>query len=763
MLVLLMPVRAAQGQCTPHWDSGPAVAGFSSPPKASIGLPNGDIIVGGSFVAAGHAAASNIARFDAASGTWTAMGAGTNGAVRALAVLSNGDVVVGGSFSLAGGITARGIARYTPSTGAWHALGGGLNVGGEVFSLAVLPNGRLVVAGGFSTAGPVAANNIALYELSSDSFASCGSGTSAIVYALAALPSGDFLAGGGFSVSGVLGGNIARFSPVAGTWSSVAGGVSGGSIPVLAMLVLPSGDVLVGGGLDHAGGQSVTHLVRYDTQVNTWTDVGLGGVAINAMALLPGGDVILGLNGTSTVPNAGSGSFAQFNPASGSWFLALGGVVYTVATLADGTVVLGGQLTQAGDARVLNGARYDPASHTFASLFPGSNGRVLAMDALPGGDVVIGGEFTIAGGTAANYIARYGLHTRTFTALADGTDASVLSLVTLPGGDVLAGGTFRNAGGVPAACIARYHVATGAWSAVGGGMGGNNSPYVRAMCMHPDGSVIVAGSFTLAGGQPASGIARLDPTTETWSSLGSGLLANGGPTVYSIACAPNGDILAGGIFTFADVVVATRNIARYSWATGAWSALGSGSSTSVQAVGFLPSGVPLLSAFAQPNVQAFDAASGTWGRMGAFASSTGSIRRIMMMPSGDLVIGGTFTTAGNITAANIARYTPATDRWSSLGAGVNTTVWAIASTPAGDIFSGGEFTLAGGNASAYLGLWTARPRCTADFDCSGATNIQDIFAFLAAWFQGDPAADLSGDGVGVQDIFDFLNQWFAGC
>ncbi len=54
--------------------------------------------------------------------------------------------------------------------------------------------------------------------------------------------------------------------------------------------------------------------------------------------------------------------------------------------------------------------------------------------------------------------------------------------------------------------------------------------------------------------------------------------------------------------------------------------------------------------------------------------------------------------------------------------------------------------------------------CAADFNCSGAPTINDIFDFLAAWFASDPSADFNGvGGIGVNDIFDFLAAWFAGC
>lgn len=54
--------------------------------------------------------------------------------------------------------------------------------------------------------------------------------------------------------------------------------------------------------------------------------------------------------------------------------------------------------------------------------------------------------------------------------------------------------------------------------------------------------------------------------------------------------------------------------------------------------------------------------------------------------------------------------------------------------------------------------------CAADFDGDGVAAPQDIFAFLVAWFSGQPAADFDGQsGVQVGDIFAFLAAWFAGC
>lgn len=56
------------------------------------------------------------------------------------------------------------------------------------------------------------------------------------------------------------------------------------------------------------------------------------------------------------------------------------------------------------------------------------------------------------------------------------------------------------------------------------------------------------------------------------------------------------------------------------------------------------------------------------------------------------------------------------------------------------------------------------PSCVADFNGNGTANVQDLFDFLNAWFNANPAADINNNTLlDVQDIFDFLNLWFAGC
>ena len=54
--------------------------------------------------------------------------------------------------------------------------------------------------------------------------------------------------------------------------------------------------------------------------------------------------------------------------------------------------------------------------------------------------------------------------------------------------------------------------------------------------------------------------------------------------------------------------------------------------------------------------------------------------------------------------------------------------------------------------------------CVADFNQDGQVTVQDIFAFLTAWFAKSPTADIGHSGTPtVQDIFSFLSHWFGKC
>jgi hypothetical protein len=198
------------------------------------------------------------------------------------------------------------------------------------------------------------------------------------------------------------------------------------------------------------------------------------------------------------------------------------------------------------------------------------------------GNLYAGGSFTTAGGVSANYIAKW--NGTTWSALGSGMNGAVVALAVDGNGNLYAGGSFTAAGGVPVSGIAEWNGTT--WSALGSGMSGGDGygSRVESLIIDGNGNLYAGGSFTAAGGVPASRIAKWDGTT--WSALGSGM--NG--TVASLAVDGSGNLYAGGNFTTSGGVSANE-IAK--WNGTAWSALGSGMNGVVLALAIDDSGSKL--------------------------------------------------------------------------------------------------------------------------------------------------------------------------
>ena len=125
---------------------------------------SGKLYAGGYFTGIGNISANNIARRDGE--IWSnldegVIGGGINSRVYSLALGKEGALYVGGQFKRAGGMPANNIARWDTKKQKWSTMENGINNGIEVNALAVDDSGALYVGGSFTSAGGVAAKNIA--------------------------------------------------------------------------------------------------------------------------------------------------------------------------------------------------------------------------------------------------------------------------------------------------------------------------------------------------------------------------------------------------------------------------------------------------------------------------------------------------------------------------------------------------------------------------------------------------------------------------
>ncbi|GDY00110.1 hypothetical protein LBMAG48_25130 [Phycisphaerae bacterium] len=243
-----------------QWDGTnwtPLGTGFAGPADTSVNalarMPNGDIIAAGSFATAGGLGALNIARWNGFA--WSPVGIGIGGQVFALKVAANGDVYAGGVFSTASGAATNNVARWDGAN--WRPLGTGIN--GQVRAIEQLPDNSIVVTGFFNIAGGIPVNSIARWNGTTWSTLGAGitdiGGNAGVGYAIKLLPSGDLVVAGNFqNAGGVLASKIARWN--GSTWSALNSGLRDADVAgtgALGLAVLADNTLAVCGEFDLAG------------------------------------------------------------------------------------------------------------------------------------------------------------------------------------------------------------------------------------------------------------------------------------------------------------------------------------------------------------------------------------------------------------------------------------------------------------------------------------------------------------------------------
>lgn len=231
----------------------------------------------------------------------------------------------------------------------------------------------------------------------------------------------------------------------------------------------------------------------------------------------------------------------------------------------------------------------------------GMDGNVYCM-IVYNGNLYAGGAFGSAGGDPlypqeVRYIARF--DGNAWQPVGLGVNDKITDMIVY-NGVLVVSGYFTEAGGVPANHIAYWNGIS--WHALGSGMNGK----VTALAVH-DGYLYAGGLFDTAGGQYAKNIAKWDGTN--WAPVGEGL--NG--QVYTLA-SYDGKLFAGGNElkkTFLNIPPFVVDYHLLYWNGSVWDTLNK-----------------------NPNGQVNYLFVDEWG----------------------LIIGGNFSSVGNITANNIVQY-----------------------------------------------------------------------------------------------------------
>jgi hypothetical protein len=557
--------------------------------------------------------------------------------VNAFAFGADGEVYVGGEFTTAGYAPALNIAAWDGGEG-WRAMGEGLP--GRVRSI-VVDGDDVIAAHGV---GDFFATRISRWDGTTWTTVADAENGSIEEIALAGT---TLLAAGSFTRIG--GADIAGFARLDGeTWSGY--GITPDAT-VEAISAITADDLCIGGSFSTLGAIEARYAACYD---GTWHArsmplefyIGVFDLARDPAdgSLVAGGNFMLdetGMNGGSIARWTGS-AWALIGGGLTSE-LGLGGTkeVRGIAFAPTGMYVggaFGGYPNGSGDITPIHavarwdGTAWDDLGGLFKEVgFSLDQTNVVAVAAGPDGSVYFGGLFTRADSTRVAHVVRwdgtYWSALRTPGERYDGVGGSVLALAREGTCAVYVGGEFEYAGGVRANNIARYTEA--GYEALGAGVIGAVTD-IRAL---PDGRVLIGGGFVDADtGTTFANVARWDGAQ--WE--GFGVAPEG--QIWAVEAVPPASpdaadiVYAGGNFVAAGDVEA-RGVAM--WNGTEWSEVGGG-------------------------LEGYQIDPET--RSQAYPYD------LLIDDNGDLIVAGTFETAGGVTVNNIARWDG--EAWHAYGDGL---------------------------------------------------------------------------------------------
>jgi hypothetical protein len=301
-------------------------------------LPNGTVLVAGGFYGSTFASAE---LYGPANGQWTPTGNLHDGRYgHSATLLSNGKVLVAGGRDDNSNHTDLSSAEvFDPSSGTW-TITGNLTTARTSQTATLLPNGKVLVAGGAITGGQT--NSAELYNPTSGTWTATGSlALARYNHTATLLPNGKVLVTGGYDGNNVFA-NAELYDPAIGAWTAT-GSLATARYGHTATL-LPNGKVLVAGGINFSGDLPSAEL--YDPGSGTWKGTGSLATARSGhtATLLPNGKVLVGggYNRASFI----LASAELYDPATGTWpangNLNHGHLGHTATLLSDGSVLVAG-------------------------------------------------------------------------------------------------------------------------------------------------------------------------------------------------------------------------------------------------------------------------------------------------------------------------------------------------------------------------------------------------------------------------------------
>jgi uncharacterized delta-60 repeat protein len=742
------------------------------------------VIVGGAFTTVGGETRNHIARLNPSGTIDSEFYPSIDGQVGVVVLQSDGRILVGGSFTSVQAVgatttTARSNILRLNANGSLDT-GFDPSANSSISAIAVQPDGKVLLGGLFSALSPGFAANTSA-PITSRSFFARVNADGTLDTAFAPNPNGQ-ISTIAVQTDGkiVIGGAFTGLAPVGATElterNRIARLNADGSIDtaynpnangnVLAAALQSDGKLLIGGSFTtlQPGTESVFTLRKYAARLNADGTVDsafnldineLPGNRVDSIRVQPDGRFFLGGSFTSLHPAgtaarvtrstfarlAANGSVdTTFEASAGG---STGAIVNGFAIQPDGKVIAVGSFGDLGGAKSTNIARFLPEGSvdTGFSTSIAADGPVNAVAVRPNGAPVS----TQTAGFAwlnPNGTLRAGFSTATRLS------GEINAIAVQGDGQLLLGGSFANLSNTTGGNLVRFN----ANGAIDPSFNPAPNGAVTGIAIQADGRIIIVGSFTVVGGVARNRIARIDAN----GSLDVTFDPNASARINSVVIQADGQIVIGGAFTTltpnATATSVTRNyLARISGDGNVDANYNPNPNFNVNSVALQSDGKVIAGgAFTavQPNsgVDSFArnaiARFNTDGTLDQNFNPNGNaaVNAIVVLANGQMVIGGAFTTlqpngSGTVfTRNNIARINSDGAVDASFNPNANGNVSTLSLQPDGAVLVGGSFTALQPGATGAIVARQSLARVNADgsLDLNFNPDVNGAVAALGA-------------------------------
>ncbi len=721
-------IKGAGGDLDTTFSAG--AAQFGTTADAVAVQTDGRILIGGNFRTVNGRFSPGVARLNA-DGTFDQsfnVGTGTDNGFSAanvytIAVQTDGRILIGGFFTQFNGTSVNYLARLNAdgSLDTTFNMGGAGISGSSVEAITIEPDGQILVGGFFSqyngtTVGFFLRLN-SNGSLDTTFNTNIGTGFNFTTRSIALEPDGQIVVGGQFtSLNGTSANYIARLN-ANGTPDAafITNNGTGFNTQVATVALQADGRIVCGGNFSNFNGTSQFYLARLNA--NGTLDTGFASASQNAAIE----DIQIQADGQ--ILAAGAGFFGamserqnlvRINQTDGTLDLSFDAgtgpnttFISSLAIQTDGSVLAVGNftgfngVTRSAIAKVSSSGSLNT---TFTTVI-GSPASVNEILVLPDNKMFIGGDFRGVNESFRDALARInadGTTDTTFnpTGLDTGGFGVVNAIAVQTDGKVIVGGNFSNAAQGFNFGIVRLN----ADGSLDNTFNAFTNGAINTVAVQTDGRILIGGNFTFVNGTNIQFLARLnaDGTTDTtFNNGGSGFDSS----VQDLALLSGGQILVGGDFTAYNGTMGVNRIARLN-ANGTLDAAftantGTGFDSSVNTLAVQTNGRIVAGGnfglFNGSNRNAIARLNSNGTLDGTFSVGAGfnnSPIDLILQTDGRILAVGFFSAYNGITRFNLARINADGSLDSSFDSGalVNTNLAAIGLQTDGRIIIGGNFS-----------------------------------------------------------------------